>query len=158
MLQINFKITINKEDLSKMGKVIRFSVLTSIFFSLVFITQSWASHNHDMGMHDVAQMHLKETKKPIEILWPKKGDVVKAKEIEVKIRVADELKDMVGHIHVYLNGKRLDHASIKEDTLLLWDLKEGENVLELALAQESHDEHSGGKIIKDSVSFKVKTK
>ena len=30
---------------------------------------------------------------------------------------------MVGHIHVYLNGKRLDHASIKEDTLLLWDLK-----------------------------------
>ena len=59
----------------------------------------------------------------MEILWPKKGEVVTAKEIEVKIGVAEELKDMVGHIHVYLNGKRLDHASIKEDALLLWDLK-----------------------------------
>ena len=78
-----------------MGKVIRFLVLTSIFFSLVFITQSWASHNHSMGMHDVAQMHKKETKKPIEILWPRKNEVVKAKSIEVRIKVAEELKEML---------------------------------------------------------------
>ena len=36
--------------------------------------------------------------------------------------------------------------------------KDGENKLELALAKESHDEHAGGKVIKDSVTFKVKTK
>ena len=141
-----------------MRKVFKLVMLTSFFITVILVNQSRAvSHGHGMG-HVVAQSDKKELKKALEILWPKKGEVVNAKEIEVKIRVADELKDMIGHIHVYLNGKRLDHASIKEDTLLLWDLKEGENKLELALAQESHDEHASGKVIKDSVTFKVKTK
>ena len=141
-----------------MQKIIKIVMLTTFFITVILVRQSWAvSHGHGMG-HVIAQSDKKELKKALEILWPKKDEVVTAKEIEVKIAVAKELKELVGHIHVYLNGKRLDHASIKEDTLLLWDLKEGENKLELALAQESHDEHAGGKIIKDSVTFKVKTK
>ncbi len=141
-----------------MEKIFKLVMLTSFFITVILFNQSWAvGHGHGMG-HVVAQSDKKELKKALEILWPKKGEVVTAKEIEVKIRVAEELKNMVGHIHVYLNGKRLDHASIKEDTLLLWDLKEGENKLELALAKETHDEQSGGKLIKESVTFKVKTK
>lgn len=141
-----------------MCKVIRLLVLTSIFFSLVFITQSWAS-THSHNLHSIAQADVKKSEKPIEILWPKKNEVVKAKSIEVRIKVAEELKEMLSHIHVYVNGKRLDHASLKEDTLLLWDLKEGENKVELILAEgKTHDEQSGGKLIKESVTFKVKTK
>ena len=141
-----------------MQKIIKLVMLTTFVVTVILVRQSWAvSHGHGMG-HVIAQSDKKELKKALEILWPKKDEVVTAKEIEVKIAVAKELKELVGHIHVYLNGKRLDHASIKEDTLLLWDLKEGENKLELALAQESHDERSGGNVIKDSVIFKVKTK
>ncbi len=142
-----------------MSKVSRLViVLSTIFISAIFANHSWASNHGHMG-HGVAQLHQKEVKKPIEILWPKNNDVVNAKEIEVKIKVADELKDKLSHIHVYLNGKRLDHASLKEDALLLWDLKEGENKVELVLAEgKSHDEQSAGKLIKDSVTFKVKTK
>lgn len=142
-----------------MSKIFKLVMVTSFFITVILANQSWAvSHGHSMG-HVIAQSDKKELKKALEILWPKKGDVVSAKEIEVKIGVAEELKDMVGHIHVYLNGKRLDHASIKEDTLLLWDLKDGENKLEIVLSKgESHEEHAGGKIIKDSVTFKVKTK
>ena len=141
-----------------MQKIIKLVMLTTFVVTVILVRQSWAvSHGHGMG-HVIAQSDKKELKKALEILWPKKDEVVTAKEIEVKIAVAKELKELVGHIHVYLNGKRLDHASIKEDTLLLWDLKEGENKLELALAQESHDEHAGGNVIKDSVIFKVKTK
>ncbi len=142
-----------------MQKIIKLAMLTTFFITVILVRQSLAaSHGHDMG-HVVAQSDKKELKKALEILWPKKGDVVSAKEIEVKIKIADEIKEMVGHIHVYLNGKRLDHASIKEDTLLLWDLKDGENKLEIVLSKgEAHEEHAGGKIIKDSVTFKVKTK
>jgi hypothetical protein len=142
-----------------MNKVIRLLILTAIAIVMAPINQSWGSyHLHSMG-HSMAQADVKGLKKQLEILWPKKGEVVNAKEIEVKIGVAEELKDMVGHIHVYLNGKRLDHASIKEDTLLLWDLKDGENKLEIVLSKgEAHEEHASGKIIKDSVTFKVKTK
>lgn len=142
-----------------MRKVFKLVMLTSFFITVILVNQSWAvSHGHGIG-HVVAQSDKKELKKALEILWPKKGDVVNAKEIEVKIRVADELKDMIGHIHVYLNGKRLDHASIKEDALLLWDLKEGENKLEIVLSKgEAHGEDAAGKKIKDSVTFVVKTK
>ena len=142
-----------------MQKIIKLVMLTTFVVTVILVRQSWAvSHGHGMG-HVIAQSDKKELKKALEILWPKKDEVVTAKEIEVKIAVAKELKELVGHIHVYLNGKRLDHASIKEDTLLLWDLKDGENKLEIVLSKgEAHDEHSGGKIIKDSVSFKVKTK
>ena len=66
---------------------------------------------------------IKEVKEGIGDIWPKKGEVVTAKEIEVKIGGRRGIKRMVGHIHVYLNGKRFGHASIKEDALLLWDLK-----------------------------------
>lgn len=142
-----------------MSKIFKLVMVTSFFIAVILANQSWAvSHGHGIG-HVVAQSDKKELKKALEILWPKKGEVVTAKEIEVKIGVAEELKDMVGHIHVYLNGKRLDHASFKEDTLLLWDLKDGENKLEIVLSKgEAHEEHAGGKIIKDSVTFKVKTK
>ena len=142
-----------------MSKIFKLVMVTSFFITVILANQSWAvSHGHGMG-HVIAQSDKKELKKALEILWPKKGEVVTAKEIEVKIGVAEELKDMVGHIHVYLNGKRLDHSSIKEDTLLLWDLKDGENKLEIVLSKgEAHEEHAGGKIIKDSVTFKVKTK
>lgn len=143
----------------KMGKIFKLVMFTSFFITVILAKQSWAvSHDHGIG-HVVAQSDKKELKKALEIQWPKKGEVVTAKEIEVKIGVAEELKEMVGHIHVYLNGKRLDHASIKEDTILLWDLKDGENKLEIVLSKgKSHEEHAGGKIIKDSVTFKVKTK
>ncbi|MBI5682382.1 MAG: hypothetical protein HZC45_04325 [Deltaproteobacteria bacterium] len=154
----------------KKGGAIKLPVLALLvgIVGIIYINQAQASY-HSKGMdmghqgmdmrNNVAQLQKKTAKKPLEIIWPKKGEVVNQKEIEAKIRIADEYKDMVGHIHVYVNGKRMDHASIKEDILLVWDLKEGENTLELALSLgDKHEEGSGAKSVGDSVTFKVKTK
>ena len=100
--------------------------------------------------HVVAQSDKKRVKEGIGDTMAKEGEVVTAvPEIEVKIGVAEELKDMVGHIHAcHLNG-RLDHASIKEDALR-WT-KRGGNKLEIVFIKRRWPtKMPPGKKIKDS--------